>query len=205
MKKGIFILIILGLVLPLAAQEQTLLSGPLVHGGYGGPSIKVGSVYDSNALFVGGMGGWIINHSFVLGGGGYGLVSEIRAPQAVQPAEGSDASELYIDMGYGGVMIQYIADSDKLIHYTLSALIGAGGVAYSDRRSTDYETTTIQENDAFFVAEPGINVELNVTTNFRLNAGVNYLYIAGVNNITGLTSKDLDGPSFQLTLKFGKF
>lgn len=55
-------------------------------------------------MLVGSRGGWIINHVVVLGGGGYGLVSSVTAPQQAQPALG----RYDLSFGYGGVIIEGI-------------------------------------------------------------------------------------------------
>src|SRR3989339_1042733 len=64
------------------AQERTLLGdGEITSGGFGGPEIKLSTLYDKSALMIGGKGGWIINHKFSIGGGGYGQVLDISAPK----------------------------------------------------------------------------------------------------------------------------
>ncbi len=200
--KVFYTLLIILLSSSFVLAEETLFSGDITHGGYGGPSFKVGKVYNSTALWIGGGGGWIINHQFVIGGAGYGMVSELRAPSVAQPVDGTDL-EYFIDLGYGGLLLQYIANSDKLVHYTIGALIGAGGISYSDRRSTtEYEIT---DSDAFMVIEPGVDVVLNMTRNFRLAFGVKYLYVSGLNSMPGLESSDISSPQFHVMLKFGTF
>jgi hypothetical protein len=103
-------------------RDETLISGPVDHGGYGGPSIKVTAIKGNTGVLVGGYGGWFINHTLLIGGGGYGLVSEIKAP-----AQDDEGNNLYYELGYGGFMLEYVNKSHKLCHYTLSTLIGAGG------------------------------------------------------------------------------
>ncbi len=41
--------------------------------------LKSTSISGKSAWLVGGRCGWIVNHSFVIGGGGYGLASDIPA------------------------------------------------------------------------------------------------------------------------------
>jgi hypothetical protein len=63
----------------LNAQEQTLVgNGEISNGGFGGPVIKYTQIKNEPAILVGGRGGWIINHTFVIGGGGYGLANQIE-------------------------------------------------------------------------------------------------------------------------------
>ncbi|MBN1426023.1 hypothetical protein JXA88_15850, partial [Candidatus Fermentibacteria bacterium] len=73
--------LLIGLACALCAitvqeQPETLLKGPIENGGFGGLVVKFSQLADQTAVFVGGRGGWILNHTFVIGGGGYGLANE---------------------------------------------------------------------------------------------------------------------------------
>ena len=110
MKHLLFLLFGLCLAAPGFSGEQTLISGDIEHGGYGGPVFKftqIGPNQDYGYL-VGGQGGWIINHQFVLGGGGYGLSNNIPAdwlPESpdLYPTFGTQ----YLNFGYGGLFLAY--------------------------------------------------------------------------------------------------
>ena len=78
MKNLIIILLAVLLSYPAMAQDETLVSGKTESGGYGGPLCKMGQINGETGIFVGGQGGWIINHRFVLGGTGYGLVNDVE-------------------------------------------------------------------------------------------------------------------------------
>lgn len=59
------------------AQEETLLGAADVeHGGYGALVVRFTSVNGELGVLVGGRGGCIVNHSFSLGGAGYGLANK---------------------------------------------------------------------------------------------------------------------------------
>jgi hypothetical protein len=77
--KKIVVLLVFVFTFSAFAQETTLINGEIESGGFGGPVLKVTSINGENAVMIGGRGGWIINHSLVLGGGGYGLVTEVKA------------------------------------------------------------------------------------------------------------------------------
>jgi len=183
----------------LFSQEETLIgNGEVSHGGFGGPVIKFTQVKGEPGVLVGGRGGWIINHSFVIGGGGYGLVNKIEANNdflGLRP---------YLNFGYGGVELEYIIQSDKLLHFTVCTLIGGGAVSYREHLWDDSWDEWNSPNDAFFVLEPSAGVELNIISFFRVNAGVSYRFISGA-DFDDLKNKDLAGVSAFLTLKFGKF
>jgi hypothetical protein len=177
---------------PTLAQVQTLISGDIEHGGFGGPVLHVTELNGEIGLMVGGRGGWIINHQFAVGIGGYGLVTHIE-PKDFR-------TDTYLEMGYGGVVLEYIEGPHKLIHFSTHILVGAGGVDYRYR----YFDRDFADPDAFFIAEPGVNVILNVTEVLRIGLGGSYRHIRGV-DLTGTSDSDLSGPSATLTLKLGVF
>ena len=192
------------------AQEQTLLgSGQITHGGFGGPVVKYVQIKGEPGVLVGGRGGWIINHIFVLGGGGYGLANDILAYTPPVPAVlGVDPYSRYINFGYGGLEMEYIIQSDRILHFTVYTLIGAGGISYRDEywnglNSID-DGNYDSPSDAFFILEPAVNIEINVISFMRVCGGISYRFISGV-NLDNLRNKDFAGPSGVLTLKFGKF
>lgn len=184
----------------LYAQEETLMgNGDIEHGGFGGPVVKFTQVKNEFGVLVGGRGGWIINHCFVIGGGGYGLANNVDANNFYFGAKP------FINFGYGGVELEYIIQSDRLLHFSVYTLIGGGGVSYRNSLwDDDYWDDWDVPSDAFFVFEPAANVELNIISFLRINVGVSYRFISGV-ELDDLKNSDLAGPSAILTLKFGKF
>lgn len=185
MKRLLLMAALLAWASPTLAQERTLVSEDFHSGGFGGPVVKFSQVADEFAVFAGGRGGWIINHTFVLGAGGYGLANDIRFSDLTY---GRD-----IEFGYGGLELEYINRSDNLIHFTVYLLIGGGGLS-----------GTILEDESVFVAEPALNGELNITSFFRLNAGVGYRWVAAVDN-PGFDDSDFSAVYGQITAKFGAF
>lgn len=181
---------------PALARDEILIGEVLESGGYGGPTIKVSEIKGETGVFVGGYGGWLINHTFMIGGGGYGLVNNIQAP-----IKGAGGETLYYDIGYGGLVLEYIDSSHKLIHYTINALIGGGVLDYKKK---DWEMNYQNTGDVFFVFEPGFNVELNVSSFFRVGLGVSYRFVNGI-ELEGTSEQDLRGVAANLTLKFGMF
>lgn len=184
-------------------KQETLFAGEVEHGGYGGPVLKVGSVKKEAAVFVGGYGGWFINHTFMIGGGGYGLANNITASADAPLINNRTPS---IGFGYGGLVMEYTGNSNDLVHYTIHTLIGAGGAGYYLRSRNEFDISfdNNRQWDACFAAEIGASVELNVSTFFRLGLGGGYLFTNGI-DMPGLSDSDLRSPHGHLTLKFGKF
>ncbi|MCI0512261.1 hypothetical protein L0128_03520 [candidate division KSB1 bacterium] len=190
---------VIGLSLPVRAEDETLIHGNLESGGYGGPVVRYGPIFDTYGFFFGGQGGWIINHTFVIGGGGYGLSSNVEAP-GIFTATGAP---LYLNFGYGGVHLEYILSSSKLVHFTLHSLIGGGGISYREQKIAETDTEPVS-SDGIFVFEPGFNLMLNVTRHFRLGVGATYRYVNGV-DLPGASDSDLSGVAAQVVFKFGSF
>ena len=196
-----FVIMLFAFAAGAAAQEQTLIKDDFEKGGFGGPVVKYTSVYGQSAVMFGGRGGWIINHSLVLGGGGYAVATEVDAPAGVLPEQGP----LDIEFGYGGFELEYIIHPKSLGHFSIYTLIGGGDNHYiKDVGPVTKSKQTTGESDFVFVLEPAVNGELNITTWFRLNAGVSYRLVTGVHQ-EGLQNSDFSNIAAILTFKFGKF
>ncbi len=170
-------------------EEATLIKGGIDSGGFGALVFKFSGVNDQFAAFAGARGGWIINHQFVIGAGGYGLASTICLD------EDGSCFLREIEFGYGGFEFEYIGLWDRVAHYSLQLLIGGGGVTLPLRGFSA---------DAVFVAEPAARLELNVTKWFRLNLGAGYRFVSGV-DLSALENSDLSAFTGVLEFKFGSF
>lgn len=179
-------------VVPKEKEDETLISGKIALGYYGALIVKFTELNDQSAVLIGGRGGLIINHAFVIGGGGYGLVNDIDTRNF------SSYERRFLDFGYGGLVLEYINRSHKLVHLSVHSLIGGGSLCYRDYLYYDWY------DDVFFVAEPGIDLMLNVSKHFRIGLGGSYRFVSGI-DMDGLNNADISGPSAALTFKFGRF
>ena len=198
MKKILTVLMLVICITSLQARdEETLFSGEVAHGGFGGPMVTFSNIKSTLGVMVGGRGGWIIDHVITIGGGGYGLVTNIPT---IPSAAGDDS--LSLGMGYGGFELGFIMNSWRLTHLSFFLLIGGGGVSQVKWDTDDFDRDN--NGDAFFVLEPSLEAVLNVTDFFRISAGGSYRYISGV-EMEGITDTDLSGLTAKITLKFGEF
>lgn len=166
------------------------------HGGWIAPVVQLSTVRDRAAVFAGGRGGWLFDGRFTLGGGGLGLVNRIPAPAAVEgPGE-----ELELEMGYGGVWLEYAFAPVRVLHVAIGTLVGGGGLSLAFRDGGSYGSGS----ESFFVAEPAVMGELNLARSLRVDLGVAYRWIVGV-DMEGLSHSDIAGFSAVAVLKFGKF
>jgi hypothetical protein len=155
-------------------------------GGYGAPDLRLSNVAGSAGLFMGSQGGWIINHHFVFGGAGYGLVNDVKLTRGV-PRD--------VSFAYGGfrpgVMFGVAGDA---LHITGGLLLGAAGVSLGDGSKTT------------FVAEPDVGLDFTITSWLRAGVSASYRFGAPVGEgITRLAFNDLSGPAAGLNVKFGSF
>lgn len=184
-------------------SQEILFDSNLEHGGYGAMTLKVSPILDKAQLFTGGYGGWFLNHTFMIGLGGYGLTSQLSLPDAPKSPDGRAPG---LSVGYGGLMLEYTHNSHKLLHFNGNVFVGAGGAGYTWTNSSldNSSGSDFWGSDAFFVAELGINAELNVASFARVSIGGSYRLVSGL-SLAGLDNKELSGPAGNINFKFGKF
>lgn len=176
---------------------KALITGDASHGNYGGPSLKLSSVDGDPAMFVGARGGWVIDHTVVLGLAGYLSANNIRARQAFGGAHAA------VNFDYWGVFGEYIIATNDVVHLTLDLFGGAGRARYEARSGTDPEAIP-DEHTSVFVGEASVNSELNITRHLRLTLGGGYRYVDGP-SLQDLSAQDLSGFAATATFKVGLF
>jgi hypothetical protein len=177
-------------------------------GGYGAFETKVTQLENRfGGVLLGGRGGVIINERFSIGGAGYWMpkIKELKTPIPNNPFP--DNRSFYWTGGYGGLFLEYINSSKKLLHFTSSLLIGGAHIACEPREYPEgFES---YPEFGSFLLEPGIGIELNVTQFFRINLGVNYRYAPNFkfefHDYKIAEKSAFNGFSVNLTLKFGRF
>lgn len=187
--------------IPYKEMKTVLGKGNKIRG-FGSIDTRLTEFNDDLGMLVGAHGGIILNNSFVIGLGGYGLTTNFKF-QGTEPDE-----ELYLYGGYGGLVLGAIFAPKEVVHIYTPVLIGAGGIRVSDRNLFRNgglgDFRNFIEDSAFFVIEPGIEVEVNITRFFKVGMGASYR-IVGESDLINVSNKDLSGFSGGLSLKFGKF
>jgi hypothetical protein len=175
--------------------------------GFGTVEMKLSQIIDRDdpaedeiGLLIGGTGGITINKHLIFGVGGYGIVTKTTI-QGVNPAK-----PLRMYGGYGGLLLGINLFPREVVHLSFPVLLGVGNIDLVDETyfdiSNDADFTV--ERSAFFVAEPGAVIEVNVTPFFHLGVGASYRFIDGL-DMVNLSSSDLTNWSGNLILKFGGF
>ena len=200
-------------------QMRTIFGSPEVKslGGYGALDLGFTTINKRDAVYFGARGAVVVNHSLALGIGGKGFITN--------PSYDVNLKQDYeMAGGYGGFYIEPIIKANSPVHVSFPMLIGAGGVGYL-KHWGDYDDDNEYENSdedsyAFFVFEPGVEIEFNVVKwmrfavvgSYRLTSDVKLKYKDRLGDedklfaSTAIAPSDmLRGFNVGLIMKFGKF
>ncbi len=201
MRSLTFFILLTATAATLFAQDENISQYTREVDGFGGPAVKYTRVYGNTAIMFGARGGWIFNHTLIIGGGIYGIVNTIRLAPDVIPTAGP----LNIQLSCFGLEGEYVLQPDAFLHYNFYTFLGAGAIRFAKEIATMVDTTGhSEETDVAFLLEPAVNVEMNAASWCRIMVGVSYRLAVGVSQY-GLRNKDFTGPAATLTLKLGSF
>lgn len=188
-------------------QISTLFpSGHRAVSGYGALTNKFTYIDGHFANLAGVYGGVFVNHQLMLGVSAAALTNDIRVPleHSMEPLE--NLSYMY---GQVGGIAEYVLASDKAVHVAFSMFAGAGFTLqykrddwHDDPHEFDWDYN--EDEDWFFVAEPGVMVEFNIFKWMRFSPGISYR-AAFNSNGRGLGDNALSNISYNATVKFGRF
>lgn len=176
-------------------------------GGYGAISNKFTSIGGGFANMTEIYGGIYLSKKLLIGAGAAATTNYIPVPlqYSIDPLK-----RMSYEYGQVGMMTEYVMGSNTSIHVAFSMFAGAGFTAqyerpewYHDNYNDNYDYSGGNE-DIFFVAEPGVQLEINILKWMRFSPGISYRAAFG-SNAVGLTDSDISKISYNATLKFGKF
>jgi hypothetical protein len=155
----------------------------MANGGYGSFSVGYTQIDGQDAMVIGGRAAWVANHRFALGIAGRGFFNNFIEDRYYDPNYNPNYDPNYsLAGGYGGIFVEPIVAWSYPVHVSFPILIGAGGVAatpsswkYVDQYNNYYYST-----DAFFVLEPGVDLEFNITKFFKIALGGSYRYTSDI-------------------------
>ena len=198
-------------------EPRSLLGGreDMANGGWGAPTATYTRMLDQDALLVGARRGWLIDHRITLGFAGHGLVTSVN--NAASDAHLVKAGQLLrsksrLQTGYGGLLIEPIIAYRSPVHISLPIIIGAGGAGYSysvqrDPYPMDEEHehgTYFDDATAYFVVEPGIDLEVTLIPLVRLAVGASYRFTSDL-DLPGTPKDALHGFNAGFSVKVGRF
>ncbi len=122
---------------------------------------------------------------------------------------------VYLVGGYGGLYMEASPIDSKVIHVSFPLILGGGGATYmsknkfpeweadDDEWEWDYDRASLSTSP-FFVIEPGVNLEVNITAFMKLYAGYSYRWTGGL-RLEHTSHTAFNGSNFNMGLRFGKF
>jgi hypothetical protein len=151
--------------------------------------------------------GLIINHNFTVGFSGSGWTNRNN----MYYENITDSTGAYLEGGFGRMLFEFTPFAQSAIHLTFPLMIGGGGASYINDK--DYyewdedEWDTYHKNidtDLFYTIEPGVRIEANICKIIRLNAGISYRYVSGL-ELKNTSADLMNNFTATIGLKFGKF
>lgn len=174
-------------------------------GGYGAITNKFTTINGDFMNLAGVYGGWYVNHKFLLGVSAAAATNDVPVPTqySVDPTR-----NMSYEYGQFGLITEYVIGSNKPVHFAFNLFSGAGFTVQYERHGwhdEDYDWHEDKRDENwFFVAEPGVQVEVNLFKWMRFSPGVSYRAAFG-SDARGLSDSDLSNITYNATLKFGKF
>jgi len=187
--------------LPHAAAAQQASAGmtiePIDNGFVISPEYKFTKVDHADASMAGVSGGWVFDHTLVLGAAGYWQTDADRGPR----------------MSYGGAVVKWLVQDREPLGLSIGALIGGGEARLPTSvtfQSLDFNHPAgtpptvvstpgiINLYDRFFVFEPTADVSVRVASHARLAVGAGY---RAIGHAYGEDSR-LRGASGTVSLQF---
>lgn len=192
MKKFLFILSFATLTTAFGQRPDVLIGNDYESiSGFGGVFITLASVDGQVMPYTGGGGAVLLDNTFYFGGYGLGLSGD----QSVTV----ESNEYDVDISHGGFMLGYNIKPSKLAHFGISSKLGWGSIDY---RAKDDGVANV--DDQIFVVFPQAEVEFNMTHWFKLNVGVGYQQVIGVDDFH-YKQGDVSSPAASISFLFGWF
>ncbi|MDH4247756.1 MAG: hypothetical protein OEW39_08065 [Deltaproteobacteria bacterium] len=180
---------------------ETLFSGmDFTSGGYGAMHFG-GTQANGETVAIAGMrGGWLINHTFLLGLGG----SSTSTPFNGDPDPLGVKKPL--NFSYGGILMEWIAGWDRAWHPVFGVLMGSGTASTTPNEHCGMNscTYTLPETDSVNVLEGSARLDANMFRYFRAGLGLSYRKVWGL-KFPYLKPGALNGAMVEIFLTFGKF
>ncbi|MHC1775415.1 MAG: hypothetical protein AB9834_08390 [Lentimicrobium sp.] len=150
-----------------------------------------------------------LGHSFSVGIAGAGFSDWLYGLNHDRPGLSPDG--YFIEGGYGGLLLEPVFAPQFPVHLSFPVIIGAGGVAFTgdsegnDWNDWDYDShRVVLASNAYFVVEPGVELEFNLARFIRMGAGVSYRFTSAF-KMEGESEHLLNGLSCSVNLKLGAF
>lgn len=184
-------------------KTETLFSSTSDHyiSGYGSLMWQGSRMGDTWVSLPGFRGALIVDH-FSIGFSGYGLAYPNRRSSI--SGKSYSGTEPYIQLGYGGLFMEYNFMPKSLVNFSMGLTVGGGGYAFSDRNPNNDENSDERHAKGFFYIEPEVAAHINITRFCRVGAGVSYRYFRGAGKAE-FRNNDFNNVGGTLMAEFGWF
>lgn len=189
MKKALILALLAGLTVSASAKEvQSLVGGNEQVTFSIKPEVKVTKIADETAELAGIQLAPAFGRKLYLGVGAYGLMNSVDV-------KGNEYDSLdALDFWYGGLIGDYTFMNEEVLHGSVGALIGGGNLDVSKHGGGS-------DSASLFVAEPNVNLMVNLTKTWELGVGLSYRYVNG-SDFNNLENSDLSGPAGSIFLRW---
>ena len=171
------------------------------NGGYGSFGAGYTLIDNKDAVTLTGRAAWIVGHSLAFGFAGTGFINSF-SPDVIPDRV------VNLTGGYGGFLFEPILLPRFPVHLSFPVIAGFGGIAhtssYQPDNSWEYYDTWVEDTETYLIAEPGVELELNVLKFFRMSFGLSYRFTTDI-NWTYSAPDVLEGWNAGMSFKFGKF
>lgn len=186
MKKLFALLAITAMTLSASAQKTKNQVG-----GYGAGVAEITWVDGQTALNLGGYGGVLLNHKFMIGAAGNNIFFKHSV----------NGKKENFQLNYYGLYSEYRFKPADRVHMSVG-LIGAMG--WQENNFYDAHKTTKKDGDYTFVVQPKFAVNVKITSFMQVQAYGSYR-VTGNTNSTYYSKSNYNGAAAGASLVFGGF
>ena len=164
----------------VAAQPAGPMTVERIHSGFlAAPEVKVTEIDHKTSELVGGFAGWNFDDTFLIGGGGYWLASGNHNDR---------------EMGYGGLVVQWLANGHGAAGFGAKALFGGGDATMTESitvqvaqapvpgtgglviRPPITRTELVRVREGFGIAEPELIGFVRLNSHLKLTGAAGYRF-----------------------------
>jgi hypothetical protein len=177
---------------PLSGQAGTDVPSENRVSSTAGILLKGDRITGENRLHLGGWAGLLFADHLAVGGGGFTLLNDVEL------AGSGGGTGLNLDFGYGGMFFRYWEALSDLLTGEVGFLVGAG---HAEVRSQLDRTEVGSDN--FLVSEAEMGILYTLFEKLHVGFSVGYRLTAGVEDLPGVSTTDLNGFTGTLSLRLG--
>lgn len=181
------------LFMGLSAEAQSD-NSPSKWGAYGGMQVSSSAPFAQPVLWVGGHGAVVYDSHWAIGAFGSGAVNNV----SVSGLEFNQNADLSLNMGFGGLFLEYIRPRKKPYIPSVRIPFGIGGISLED-----IAENKVAKSDLYSFS-PRLNWEFHLNDYFCIGFFSGYQMLWAKDNVT-FNQNDLSSWEYGLSFKIGRF